>query len=65
MSSGIESIRSRLLDVARRYSVYDGSEIAEAKSLLDLLFAAYGTDRGTAVCSRSTTSELPPKQLHR
>jgi pimeloyl-ACP methyl ester carboxylesterase len=34
----------RLFEVARRYSNYDGSEVAEAKSFLDLLFAAYGTD---------------------
>lgn len=40
-----EEIGRRLVDFARKWSLYDGSERAEAQSFLNELFACYGTDR--------------------
>lgn len=41
-----EEIRARLTAFAARWSVYDGSERAEAQTFLNQLFDCYGTDRG-------------------
>src|SRR4051812_37660913 len=38
-------IRSRLLALAQKWSVYDGSERSEAQTFLNDLFFCYGTDR--------------------
>ena len=43
-----EEIRRRLVDFARRWSLYDGSERAEAQTFLNELFACFGTDRVAA-----------------
>lgn len=43
-----EEIRRRLVDFARKWSLYDGSERAEAQTFLNELFACYGTDRHAA-----------------
>lgn len=43
-----EEIKRRLVDFARRWSLYDGSERAEAQTFLNELFACYGTDRQEA-----------------
>jgi len=43
-----EEIKRRLVDFARRWSLYDGSERAEAQTFLNELFACYGTDRQAA-----------------
>lgn len=40
-----EEIQRRLVDFARKWSLYDGSERAEAQTFLNELFACYGTDR--------------------
>jgi len=40
-----EEIRQRLVELAARWSVYDGSERAEAQTFLNELFACYGQDR--------------------
>jgi hypothetical protein len=40
-----EEIRRRLVDFARKWSLFDGSERAEAQTFLNELFACYGTDR--------------------
>lgn len=40
-----EEIQRQLVDFARKWSVYDGSERAEAQTFLNELFACYGTDR--------------------
>lgn len=40
-----EEIQRRLVDFARKWSVYAGSERAEAQTFLNELFACYGTDR--------------------
>ena len=40
-----EEIKRRLVDFARRWSLYEGSERAEAQTFLNELFACYGTDR--------------------
>ena len=40
-----EEIQRRLVDFARKWSVYEGSERAEAQTFLNELFACYGTDR--------------------
>lgn len=40
-----EEIQRRLVDFARKWSFYDGSERAEAQTFLNELFACYGTDR--------------------
>jgi hypothetical protein len=40
-----EEIRRRLTDFAAKWSVYAGSERAEAQTYLNELFACYGTDR--------------------
>jgi hypothetical protein len=40
-----EEIRARLSAFAARWSVYEGSERAEAQTFLNELFACYGTDR--------------------
>jgi len=40
-----EEIRRRLIDFARRWSLYAGSERAEAQTFLNELFACFGTDR--------------------
>lgn len=43
-----EEIRRRLVDFARKWSLYEGSERAEAQTFLNELFACYGTDRVAA-----------------
>ena len=43
-----EEIKRRLVDFARKWSLYDGSERAEAQTFLNELFACYGTDRQDA-----------------
>lgn len=43
-----EEIQRGLVDFGRRWSLYDGSERAEAQSFLNELFAAYGTNRREA-----------------
>ncbi|MDQ3676124.1 MAG: hypothetical protein M3401_04855 [Actinomycetota bacterium] len=43
-----EQIKRRLVDFARKWSLYDGSERAEAQTFLNELFACYGTDRQEA-----------------
>jgi hypothetical protein len=43
-----DEIRRRLVDFARKWSLYRGSERAEAQTFLNELFACYGTDRGDA-----------------
>lgn len=43
-----EEITRRLVDFARKWSLYDGSERAEAQTFLNELFACYGTDRQEA-----------------
>jgi hypothetical protein len=40
-----EDIQRRLVDFARRWSLYGGTERAEAQTFLNELFACYGTDR--------------------
>jgi hypothetical protein len=40
-----EEIRQRLVEFAAKWSVYDGSERAEAQTFLNDLFACYGQDR--------------------
>lgn len=40
-----EEIRQRLIPLAERWSVYEGSERAEAQTFLNELFACYGQDR--------------------
>jgi hypothetical protein len=40
-----EEIGRRLVDFARKWSLYDGSERAEAQTYLNELFSCYGTDR--------------------
>jgi len=40
-----EEIQRSLVDFARKWSLYDGSERAEAQTFLNELFACYGTDR--------------------
>jgi hypothetical protein len=40
-----EEIQRRLVDFARKWSIYEGSERAEAQTFLNELFACYGTDR--------------------
>jgi hypothetical protein len=40
-----EEIQRELVDFARRWSLYDGSERAEAQTFLNELFACYGTNR--------------------
>ncbi len=40
-----EEIKRNLVEFARRWSLYDGSERAEAQTFLNELFAAYGQDR--------------------
>jgi len=40
-----EEIQRRLVDFARKWSLYEGSERAEAQTFLNELFACYGTDR--------------------
>lgn len=42
-----EEIRARLAAFAARWSVYEGSERAEAQTFLNELFACYGTNRAT------------------
>ena len=41
-----EEIRTRLTAFAARWSVYEGTERAEAQTFLNQLFDCYGTDRG-------------------
>src|SRR5215216_4267231 len=43
-----EEIRNNLVDFARRWSLYDGSERSEAQTFLNELFACYGTHRREA-----------------
>lgn len=43
-----EEIKRRLVDFARKWSLFDGSERAEAQTFLNELFACYGTDRQEA-----------------
>ena len=43
-----EDIKRRLVDFARKWSLYEGSERAEAQTFLNELFACYGTDRQEA-----------------
>jgi len=43
-----EEIKRSLVDFARKWSLYDGSERAEAQTFLNELFACFGTDRGDA-----------------
>jgi hypothetical protein len=45
MPLSIEEIRRQLVDFARDWSYYDGSERAEAQTFLNQLFACYGQDR--------------------
>lgn len=40
-----EEIRRRLVDFARKWSLYSGSERSEAQTFLNELFACYGSDR--------------------
>lgn len=40
-----EEIRRRLVDFGRRWSLYNGSERAEAQTFLNELFLCFGTDR--------------------
>jgi hypothetical protein len=40
-----EEIQRRLVDFARKWSLYEGSERAEAQTFLNELFACYGIDR--------------------
>ncbi|HEX5927190.1 MAG TPA: DNA methyltransferase [Baekduia sp.] len=40
-----EEVGRRLVDFARKWSLYDGSERAEAQTFLNGLFECYGTDR--------------------
>jgi hypothetical protein len=40
-----EEIRRRLVELAEKWSVYEGSERAEAQTFLNQLFACYGTRR--------------------
>ena len=40
-----EEIKRNLVELARRWSLYDGTERAEAQTFLNELFAAYGQDR--------------------
>ena len=40
-----EEIRRNLVEFARKWSLYDGTERAEAQTFLNELFAAYGQDR--------------------
>lgn len=43
-----EEIQRRLVGFARKWSLYQGSERAEAQTFLNELFACYGTDRRDA-----------------
>lgn len=43
-----EEIQRRLVDFARKWTLYQGSERAEAQTFLNELFACYGTDRRDA-----------------
>ncbi len=43
-----EEIQRRLVDFARKWSIYAGSERAEAQTFLNELFACFGTDRVAA-----------------
>jgi hypothetical protein len=45
MAPTAEEIRQRLVDFARGWSLYDGSERAEAQTFLNELFWCYGKDR--------------------
>lgn len=45
MGLSTEEIRRRLEELAARWSVYEGSERAEAQTFLNQLFACYGQDR--------------------
>lgn len=47
MALSAEQIRRRLVDFAAKWSVYEGSERAEAQTFLNELFACYGQDRQT------------------
>lgn len=40
-----EELKRNLVDFARKWSLYDGTERAEAQTFLNELFAAYGQDR--------------------
>lgn len=40
-----EEIKRRLVDFARKWSLYDGTERAEAQTFLNQLFTCYGSDR--------------------
>src|SRR4051812_19900960 len=40
-----EEIRQRLIALAERWSIYDGSERAEAQTFVNELFECYGTRR--------------------
>lgn len=40
-----EEIQRNLVDFARKWSLYEGSERAEAQTFLNELFGCYGTDR--------------------
>jgi len=46
MALADEEIRRRLVEFAAKWSVYDGSERAEAQTFLNELFRCYGSDRG-------------------
>lgn len=48
MPLSVEEIRERLVDFAARWSLYGGSERAEAQTFLNQLFEAYGQDRQAA-----------------
>ena len=48
-----EEIRSRLGDLAAKWSVYEGSERSEAQTFLNQLFACDGTERESVPPSRS------------
>lgn len=43
-----EEIKRRLVDFARKWSLYDGTERAEAQTFLNELFTCYGNDRQQA-----------------
>jgi hypothetical protein len=40
-----EEVQRRLVDFARKWSLFDGSERSEAQTFLNELFACFGTDR--------------------
>lgn len=52
-----EEIQRRLVDFGRRWSLYDGSERAEAQTFLNELFACYGTNRHDAGASFEAAQE--------